>query len=330
MPGRVRYDTDVSNRPATGIDVAIGRVPTPPVAPVDPGTSAPPPPPVSAAPPVSTGAPVGRVPLSTPAVGRLPSTTPPPAPAPTVPAPAPVTPPTTPPAGTPTVTPPTGNTPTDFGGGDPAQQAHQIADAAHTHAPPGFDATKWADTGHQTTKYVAGRILAAGGGIGDILRDPHFAGWKAGGGPDTIVDPSGNVYDVWFDYGGGAQRVQWTLVGGPAWDAEQHNGNQGNVGGVTGLGTPGHPMPTTPAPTTPTTPTTPAPGGGGGQGGADILALIQQILARGGGGSGTPGSPGQAPGPIVTEPGPVTPTTPRAGRPRPARRQYQSLLSRNF
>lgn len=134
-------------------------------------------------------------------------------------------------------------TPTDFGGGDPAQQQRQITDARSGTAPAGFTQQKWQDPSQGTShKYTAGTTLAGSGSIGDILRHPQFSGWTQVGG-DKIKSPDGNIYDLFYDYGGPNQRIQYTLVGGPRWEAEQHNGFQGNVGGVTGYGTPGNPMP---------------------------------------------------------------------------------------
>jgi hypothetical protein len=127
---------------------------------------------------------------------------------------------------------------TDFGGGNVAQQQQQIADAARAGAPLGFDAKKWADpTQGVSNKYTAGRTLQAGGSINDVLQNPQFKGWTPVSN-DKIKSPDGNIYDLKFDVGGKNERTQYTLVGGPKWDAEQNNGYQGNIGGATGRGTP--------------------------------------------------------------------------------------------
>jgi len=108
--------------------------------------------------------------------------------------------------------PPAPIAPTDFGGGLPVQQTRQITDARTATAPLGFDAAKWANPDWNTIKYRAGSILAGGGKIGDVLRDPLFQGWTAQG-DDAIKAPDGTVFDLYFDFGGPNQRVQWTQLG---------------------------------------------------------------------------------------------------------------------
>lgn len=139
-------------------------------------------------------------------------------------------------------------TPTDFGGGDPAQQAQQIGDARSMAPPPGFSKDKWQNPAlGDSHKYTGSTIIGGGGSVGDILQNPQFAGWTQVG-TDKVRSPQGNIYDAIYDEDNatGQRRPQWTLVGGPRWEAEQNNGFQGNYGGVTGYGTPGHPAPGTP------------------------------------------------------------------------------------
>lgn len=152
--------------------------------------------------------------------GAVPRTAPAPVPAPT---PAPVPPPAP--------TPPPAPYKTDFGGGDPAQQQRQISDAMNAGTPiPGFDMGKFADPNHQTTKYIAGRIIGASGSVNDVLAQPQFAGWKpVAGSSDKILSPDGNIYDLIYDEEG-VHRPQFTLVGGPKWDA-QNSGNARSSGG---------------------------------------------------------------------------------------------------
>jgi hypothetical protein len=96
----------------------------------------------------------------------------------------------------------------------------------------GFDQGKLNDpTNAQTHKYVGGRILAAGGGVNEVLADPKFAGWSKVG-DDKIRSPEGSVYDLARDFSGangqqGANVAQWTYVGGgPA--GVRNDGIKGN------------------------------------------------------------------------------------------------------
>lgn len=117
--------------------------------------------------------------------------------------------------------------PTDWGGGIPAQQQRQMTDVMNGGGRPmqGYVQNKVTnDTLGTSHKYVGGRILAAGGGLGDVLHDPMFAGWTQVG-PDKIKGPGGSVYDVRNANG----AVQWTAISGPAWD---RNG----IAGVNSLG----------------------------------------------------------------------------------------------
>ena len=77
----------------------------------------------------------------------------------------------------------------------------------------GFDARKLADPTLGTShKYVGGRILAASGGVDDVLRDPLFAGWTRLS-DDKIRSPEGAVYDLFRD-ASGANVPQWARQGG--------------------------------------------------------------------------------------------------------------------
>ena len=102
--------------------------------------------------------------------------------------------------------------PSNFGGGDPNQQKRQIADARGGAAPLGFQQNKWSNQEWNTNKYRGGTILAGGGGIQDVLADPMFKDWSQVD-EDEIKSPTGNVYDLFYDYGGPNQRVQWTQTG---------------------------------------------------------------------------------------------------------------------
>ncbi len=107
----------------------------------------------------------------------------------------------------------------------------------------GFDQAKLNDpTNAQTHKYVGGRILAAGGGVDEVLADPKFAGWTKVG-DDKIRSPEGSVYDLSRDATGangqpGANVAQWTYVGGgPAGTRNDGiRGNDPNGGGMAGGG----------------------------------------------------------------------------------------------
>ncbi len=107
----------------------------------------------------------------------------------------------------------------------------------------GFDQAKLNDpTNAQTHKYVGGRILAAGGGVDEVLADPKFAGWTKVS-DDKIRSPEGSVYDLGRDATGangqpGANVAQWTYVGGgPAGTRNDGiRGNDPNGGGMAGGG----------------------------------------------------------------------------------------------
>lgn len=84
-----------------------------------------------------------------------------------------------------------------------------------TPVPAGYDATKWADQNHNTPKYIAGRIIANGGTINDVVAALTAAGHQArihGSSKDVIdyYDPSyGWVeVDIIRDVGG-ANAAQW-------------------------------------------------------------------------------------------------------------------------
>lgn len=81
-------------------------------------------------------------------------------------------------------------------------------------APAGFDAQKWADPTQGTTnKYIVGRILASGGTIEQAAQAVGATVIS----PDKIRYPDGFEADVYMDYGGPNQRVQYTQTGGPGW-----------------------------------------------------------------------------------------------------------------
>lgn len=120
----------------------------------------------------------------------------------------------------------------------------QIAAMSQQSAPIGFDAAKWADAGHQTDKYVAGKLAQAGNSMTDIV-----AALNANGnttyqqyGDDSVVDMrDGNIYDVWFDFdnASGQKHPQWTLVG------NVRDGGAGGAAGAAGGGVGGSPARTT-------------------------------------------------------------------------------------
>ena len=79
---------------------------------------------------------------------------------------------------------------------------------------PGFDQTKLNDSSLGTTnKYTVARILQGGGTIQQAAQ--AVGGTVVNG--DKIRYPDGFIADVYFDYGGPQQRVQYTQVGGPGW-----------------------------------------------------------------------------------------------------------------
>ena len=94
-------------------------------------------------------------------------------------------------------------------------------------APAGFVQTKWTDPNWNTTKYTAGGILQGGGTIADVLNNPLFKGWSQEG-PDKIKSPTGNIYDLYYDYGGPNQKVQYTQVGFAGSDPRLSDGIKGN------------------------------------------------------------------------------------------------------
>lgn len=95
-------------------------------------------------------------------------------------------------------------------------------------APEGFDATKWQDRAHQSPKYTAGRILAAGGSL-------EQAAQAIGA---TVLDrtrmrlPSGEIIDTRRDEEG-ANALQWLVMGGDGGGNSGGNGG-GNSGGYGG------------------------------------------------------------------------------------------------
>ena len=140
---------------------------------------------------------------------------------------------TTPQTATPQTTAPAA---TNFGGGDPSQQQRQIADARGGRAPLGFQQGKWNNQDWNTTKYRVGTILAGGGNIANVLADPLFKGWSAEG-TDKIKSPDGNIYDLYYDFGGPQQRVQYTQVGwGPKSDPRLRDNIKGNYAAAQGGG----------------------------------------------------------------------------------------------
>ena len=100
-------------------------------------------------------------------------------------------------------------------------------------APQGFDAQKWqSPTQGNSNKYTVGRILAAGGSI-------QQAAQAVGGtviAPDKIQYPDGFIADVYYDYGGPNQRVQYTQTGGPGWQGVGDGTNERAMAGGRGGG----------------------------------------------------------------------------------------------
>lgn len=153
-----------------------------------------------------------------------------------------------------------------------------------TAAPPGFDQTKWNDPNHQSDKYKAGRIVAAGGTADDVVQ-ALGPGWKVLA-PDLIEAPDGSRFDIYFDYGGPNQRPQWTYVGGGPGTGTPPP----NTGPGTGPGTSG------------SSPSNTLPPGGTGSGGGFKPGPGGGI---GGGGFGdTPPPPGGGPPPSPPMPPP--------------------------
>lgn len=100
--------------------------------------------------------------------------------------------------------------------------------------PPGFAGDKWADPAHRTLKYLAGRHLAQGGTIAELLQLPEFAGWTQID-EDDIMDPQGNITDVWYAVGSPQQRPQWLPAAPPApLQTGVGGGGQGTGGGGPG------------------------------------------------------------------------------------------------
>jgi hypothetical protein len=120
--------------------------------------------------------------------------------------------------------------------------------------PPGFEASKWADTTHTTDKYVTGRMLSQGASIPEIVNTLNASGMF---GPyrqisgDKIVDRNGTIIDLYKDFGG-QNQIQWLEVG------REGGGSAGGGGNFSG----------------------------GGGGGVQIPAWLQQTFGSGGGGGG--------------------------------------------
>ena len=88
---------------------------------------------------------------------------------------------------------------------------------------PGFDQTKLNDSRLGTTnKYTVARILQGGGTIQQAAQ--AVGGTVVNG--DKIRYPDGFIADVYFDYGGPNQRVQYTQVGGPGWQGAGDGTNE--------------------------------------------------------------------------------------------------------
>jgi len=114
---------------------------------------------------------------------------------------------------------------TGINGGATTQPAQSTN---YGQAPLGFDATKWADPAQGTSnKYIVGRILAGGG---TIEQAAQAVGAKVIS-PDKIQYPDGFIADVYYDFGGPQQRVQYTQVGG-----ESPAGTSGAATGASGMG----------------------------------------------------------------------------------------------
>lgn len=128
-------------------------------------------------------------------------------------------------------------------------------------APPGFDQGKWGNVEHQTDKYKIGRMLAAGLSIDEILK--QMPGWTKVS-QDTVMAPDGSLFDLYYDYGGPQQRIQFTYVGGGPGSGTPPPPRPPTPPGQTTAPIPPMPAPQSPttpnlnAPTTPT-PTTPNP-----------------------------------------------------------------------
>jgi hypothetical protein len=105
--------------------------------------------------------------------------------------------------------------PTDFGGGNVDQQHRQIEDTYGVGAPEGYDAGKWADRNHQSDKYLAGHIQAAGGSIDDVVHalNARTPGWKKIS-SDAIEAPDGSRFDLRRD-SSGVNAIQWLQIAGP-------------------------------------------------------------------------------------------------------------------
>lgn len=73
---------------------------------------------------------------------------------------------------------------------------------------PGFDQAKWSNPQHQTDKYTAGRLMAAGGSIDQVLQ--ALPGWKKISN-DVIEAQDGTRIDLTRDFGG-ANQPQWTEI----------------------------------------------------------------------------------------------------------------------
>lgn len=98
-------------------------------------------------------------------------------------------------------------------------------------APPGFTQEKWADPNQgNSLKYQVGRMAASGMPIDQIAAG---VGAKVVGN-DKIEYPDGFVADIYKDYGGPNQQVQYTQVGGPGWGGDSGGSNTGAAVGAGG------------------------------------------------------------------------------------------------
>lgn len=213
-------------------------------------------------------------------------------------------------APSPTYTPPPYNL-TDFGGGIKEQQDQQIADARNDTPQAAVDPAKWANPDHNTVKYRALSILQGGGQIGDVLRDPLFAGWRQVG-PDKIAAPDGVVFDLRFDQEG-QNTLQWVQEGDGPNDPrpgtpEERAAANGGTDPLTGYKS-GSPYIPTSADPRPGTPEERAAANGG----------IDPLTSAGGGPAAPPPAP-PAPAPPAPPPPPLpAPPPPRTRAPREPR-----------
>lgn len=132
--------------------------------------------------------------------------------------------------------------------GSPEAKAYSYSGQVGGYTPqhqalPGFDQAKLNDARLGTThKYTVARILQGGGTIQQAAQ--AVGGTVVNG--DKIRYPDGFIADVYFDYGGPNQRVQYTQVGGPGWQgagdgtteraqAAARAGQTGGAGGAHGM-----------------------------------------------------------------------------------------------